>query len=335
MNMLITGATGFVGRNLLLRAVGRGQKVFAPVRDEEKLLAQLKVEGVKERCVEVLPVDPAQWPARLSIDFAVHCAGALFERTLEPYLRTNVLWTQAVLASLPARCPTIVLSSQSAGGPTPEDKHAREESDADEPISYYGESKLRMERMIRRSGRPGIVLLRPPMILGPRDAAVLQLFQMAGGFVRTKPGFKNKFFSFIGIGDLLDAIDASLECHDTLSAHCYYVASHEEFSDVTLLQEAASCLRAKGFNLPLPQLLVRAASAVVDCSPPLRLKLPSLTRDRVREILADRWVVNPSLFESETGWSAKSTLRESLAEAHRFYQSVGLLGGAGPRGSQP
>jgi nucleoside-diphosphate-sugar epimerase len=335
MNVLITGATGFVGRNLLLRAVGRGQKVFAPVRDEKKLLAQIKAEGVEERCVDVLPVDPAQWPARLSIDFAVHCAGVLFERSLDPYLRTNVLWTQAVLTKLPPRCPTIILSSQSAGGPTPEDKHARDESDADDPISYYGESKLRMERMIRRTGRPGIVLLRPPMILGPRDSAVLQLFQMAGGFVRTKPGLKKKVFSFIGISDLLDAIDAGIASHDTLTSRCYYVASHEEFSDVTLLQEAARCLRAKGFSLPLPQAIVRAASAVVDSSPPLRIKLPSLTRDRVREILADRWVVNPSLFESETGWSAKSTLRESLAGAHQFYQSAGLLGGGGPRASHP
>ncbi len=325
MNVLITGATGFVGRNLLLRAVERGQKVYAPVRDEAKLLSQLHAEGVDASQVKVLPVNPSQWPTHLPVDAAVHCAGALFERSLEPYLQTNVRWTKAVLENLPRGCPTIVLSSQSAGGPTPEDKGSRQESDADDPISDYGESKLRMERMIRRSECARLVILRPPMIIGPRDSAVLQLFQMARGFVRTKPGFKKKFFSFIAVGDLLDAIDASIASHDTLTARCYYVASQKQFSDTTLLHEAASCLRTKGFNLPLPQALVQAASAVVDASPRLRLKLPSLTRDRVREILAERWVVNPSLFESATGWSAKFTLRESLAEAHRFYRSVGLL----------
>ncbi len=325
MNVLITGATGFVGRNLLLRAIERGQKVYAPVRDESKLFGQLKVEGVETALVEALPTNPSQWPTRLPIDTAIHCAGALFERSLEPYLRTNVQWTKAVLANLPSGCPAIILSSQSAGGPTPEGNKAREESDADEPISDYGESKLRMERMLRRSGRSRLVVLRPPMIIGPRDSAVLQLFQMARGVVRTKPGFKKKTYSFLAVGDLMDAIDASIEAHDTLSARCYYVASRQQFSDVTLLNEAARCLRSKGVNLPLPHALVSTASVVVDSSPHLRLKLPSLTRDRVREILADRWVVNPSLFESATGWTAKSTLRESLTEAHRFYQSVGLL----------
>ncbi|MEX1118018.1 MAG: NAD(P)-dependent oxidoreductase [Terrimicrobiaceae bacterium] len=325
MNVLITGATGFVGRNLLLRAVDRGQKVYAPVRDESKLLAQLQAEGLETSQVKALPANPAQWPTRLPIDTAIHCAGALFERSLEPYLKTNVAWTKAVLANLPSGCPAIILSSQSAGGPTPEGKMSREESDADEPISDYGESKLRMERMILRSGRSRMVVLRPPMILGPRDSAVLQLFQMARGPVRTKPGFQKKTYSFLAVGDLLNAIDASIEAHDSLSARCYYVASKQQFSDLTLLNEAARCLRSKGINLPLPQALVQAASTVVDASPSLRLKLPSLTRDRVREILADRWVVNPSLFEAATGWTAKSSLRESLSEAHRHYQSVGLL----------
>ena len=325
MNVLITGATGFVGRNLLLRAIERGQRVYAPVREESKLLAQLKAEGIETTQVKPLPANPLQWPTRLPIDTAIHCAGALFERSLEPYLKTNVLWTKAVLANLPSGCPAIVLSSQSAGGPTPEGKLSREESDADDPISDYGESKLRMERMLGRSRRSRLVVLRPPMILGPRDSAVLQLFQMAKGVIRTKPGFKKKTYSFLAVGDLLNAIDASIEAHDSLSARCYYVASKQQFSDVTLLNEAANCLRSKGVNLPLPHALVRAASAVVDSSPPLRIKLPSLTRDRVREILADRWVVNPSLFEAATGWTAKSTLRESLAEAYRFYQSVGAL----------
>ncbi len=325
MNVLITGATGFVGRNLLLRSVARGQKVYAPVRDESKLLAQLKTEGVETTQVKILPGNPSQWPSRLPIDTAIHCAGALFERSLEPYVQTNVLWTKSVLANLPSGCPAVVLSSQSAGGPTPEGKTTRQESDADEPISDYGESKLRMERMIKRSGRSRVVVLRPPMILGPRDSAVLQLFQMAKGFVRTKPGFQKKTYSFLAVGDLLDAIDAGIEFHDTLTDRCYYVASKQQFSDLTLLNEAAHCLRSKGINLPLPHALVSAASAVVDSSPKLRRKLPSLTRDRVREILADRWVVNPSLFETATGWTAKCSLRESLMEAHRFYQSAGLL----------
>ena len=48
MRILVTGATGFIGRTLVLRALRdeRITEVVAPVRSEDKLLAQLVREGV-------------------------------------------------------------------------------------------------------------------------------------------------------------------------------------------------------------------------------------------------------------------------------------------------
>lgn len=325
MNVLLTGATGFVGRNYLIRAVGRRWKVFAPVRDAKKLHQQIAAEGLDPSFVEALPTSPESWPAHLSLDAAIHCAGALFERSLENYLRTNVAWTQSVLAKLPAGCPAIVLSSQSAGGPTPVGKSARSESDADDPVSEYGESKLRMERAIFRSGRRRTVILRPPMILGPRDSAQLQLFEMTRGPLRTKPGFKKKFYSFIACEDLLNALDAAMEHMGSLAGRTFFVASPQVFSDIELLNASAACLPAQGLNLPLPHAAIKLVSAVVDASPVLRAKLPSLGRDRVREILEDRWVVDASKFCGETGWQASKPLATTLQEACTHYRSAGLL----------
>jgi len=148
MRLFLTGATGFVGRNMVVRAAQRGWTVLAPVRDAAKLGRLLHEDGVTEGTVEPLPADPASWPDPLPVDAAVHAAGALFERHLGDFLETNLRWTMAALARLPARCPAIVLSSQSAGGPTPPQAPARNERMADEPVSAYGESKLRMERAI-------------------------------------------------------------------------------------------------------------------------------------------------------------------------------------------
>lgn len=312
MKVLLTGATGFVGRNYLLRALARGDSLLAPVRDEAKLRAQLLEEGVEDGRVEILPANPAAWPAPVGVDLVVHCAGALFERTLQSYLRTNVSWTRTILEAIPRECPLVVLSSQSAGGPTPAFRQARSEADADDPISFYGESKLRMERMLLRQHRQRLVILRPPMILGPRDQAIRQLFDMARKPLRAKPGIRAKAFSFIGCEDLLDAIDAAGRGVGSIPSGPYYVASRQVFSDYKLLRSAAACAHARGLSLPLPHAAIRIASMVVDSLPALRAKLPSLTRDRVRELFANRWVVDPTRFEDATEWSAKITLEATL-----------------------
>jgi nucleoside-diphosphate-sugar epimerase len=326
MRLLVTGATGFVGRNLVLRATKQGDSVLAPVRDAAKLGRLLRADDVPPSLVRALPADPRLWPKPLPVDAAIHCAGALFERELADFMRTNVTWTMAALSRLPASCPAVILSSQSAGGPTPEGSLARTEADADEPVSFYGESKLRMERALRREWRGApVAILRPPMILGPRDAAALQLFKAVGAPVRPKPGLKSKAFSFVGIEDLLDAITLALTHADRLGFKPRYVASRQVFTDRQLLASAAASAGKTGLTLPIPHPFVRALSAGVDVLPQAARALPSLTRDRAKEIFEARWVVDPGAFEEATGWSAKASLAAALGACHGYYLASGLL----------
>jgi len=325
MNLLITGATGFVGRNLLLQAVHDGHRVYAPVRDKTKLKEQIRVEDIDEKHVVPLSVDPTSWPI-LSLDGAVLSAGVLFARSFPEYLDTNVLWTKTMLRALPKSCPTVILSSQSAGGPTPEGQLARDETTPDDPITWYGESKLRMERAIRRSfPKRKTVFLRPPMILGARDTATLPLFKMAAGAVRPKPGLRTKTYSFIHVDDLVRAIFASLKNASTLSGKTYYVTASEPITDRQLIEGAGAALGRGGFTLPLPQDMIKVLSMVVDAVPSLRNATPSLTRDRAREIWKDRWVVDATRFEKDSGWEASRSLNEALTDACAYYRRIRAL----------
>lgn len=326
MRLLLTGATGFVGRNAIVRAAAKGWSVLAPVRDPVRLARVLAADGIDASHVRPLPADPSLWPSPLPADAAWHCAGVLFERTLPAYLRTNLHWTLSVLKKVPKGMPAVVLSSLSAGGPTPEGRIARSETDGDDPITFYGESKLRMERAIARGfGGSPIVILRPPMILGARDSAALQLFKMARSPLRAKPGLREKWFSFVAVEDLLDACGAALEQAKDLAGRAHYVASPQIFTDRVLIRTVSSSMGKRGFNLPLPNPLLGALSAVVDAVPPLRNQLPSLTRDRAREIFADRWVVDASALEEATGWKARTTLATAIAAARDYYIAQKLI----------
>ena len=320
MSLLLTGATGFLGRNVLLRALSDGREIFAAVRSADKLGQQLQFEKQTDRGVRVLSAVPGQWP-KITPEYAILGGGVLFERTRSDYFCTNVDWTLATLRALPKQCRTVVISSQSAGGPTPAGKASRTEADSDAPITWYGESKLAMEESIRREfpNRP-ITILRPPMILGPRDSATLPLFRMARSRVRIKPGLRSKTYSFIAVDDSFGHFPGSRERTSRAKLLCGFHAHDDRLAIDRLRRDGLQC---EGHDLPVPQALVRILSRVVDASPALRAQTPSLTRDRAREIWPDRWVVDGSKFEQLTGWRAKTGLADALRTAHNYYVEEG------------
>lgn len=321
-SLLITGATGFVGRTLLLRAVGEGAQVLAPVRDAAKLRAQLDAENVPRDLVTPLPASPADW-GDIHPDCAVLCAGVLFARSREEYFRTNVDWNLEVIRALPASCRAVVLSSQSAGGPTPPGCVARSEAHPDAPVTWYGESKLELEKAIKREfSSRSLAVLRPPMILGARDSATLPLFKLVRGLVRPKPGLRPKFYSFLGVGDVVDAILAAL----TLNVRGpFYIAGEAPISDFQLIGSAARAAGGRGFTLPVPLAFVRMLALIVDAVPSMRLATPSLTRDRAREIWPDRWVVDATAFRAAARWSASTTLDQALVESFAWFRQQGMV----------
>lgn len=320
--LLLTGATGFVGGNMLMQEARMGTRILAPVRSAEKLRCQLAAEGISSENVVALDTDPATW-RELRPTHALLSAGVLFARNREEYHSVNVDWTLRVLDALPPDCRIVVLSSQAAGGPTPTGASARTERHADSPITLYGQSKLDLEQGIHRShsSRP-ITILRPPMVLGARDTATIPLFKMASGLVRPKPGLGKKEYSFIAVEDLLEAVKTSWESG---AKGPFYIASENTITDFELIRTAARAANGRGVTVPLPQVLIKCFSLVVDAVPSLRASAPSLTRDRARDIWADRWVIDSNLFRKTTGWKSTRTLQYSLQSAHDFSVRAGHL----------
>jgi nucleoside-diphosphate-sugar epimerase len=320
--LLLTGATGFVGFNMLAREAQHGTRILAPVRSAEKLRRRLECEGLSHADIDPLDTDPSKW-GDLRPTHALLSAGVLFARTRGDYHSVNVDWNLRVLDVLPSDCRVVVLSSQAAGGPTPADLQARRETDADAPLTMYGQSKLELERAIRRlHPERAITILRPPMVLGSGDSATLQLFKMAAGPIRPKPGLRKKEYSFIDVRDLLDAIQISWQS-DQVGP--YYVASDRSITDLELIRSAALSCNATGLTVPMPQIFIKCLSWIVDSHPKLRAAAPSLTRDRALDLWVDRWVVDSSSFRETTRWESKHTLEHSVQSACDFYVRTGQL----------
>ena len=331
MRLLVTGATGFIGRTLVIRALRDENitEVIAPVRSPEKLRTQLLREGVESPAkLRIIQAEAPQWDFRGegAVDRVVHCAGVLFGRSRDEYFRSNVEGTTRLLHTISGSPKVELLSSQAAGGPTPAGHHAKKIEHPDRPVSWYGASKLRMELAVREAspGHP-VFMLRAPMVLGPGDQATLPLFRMVRGKIWPKPGLRPKHYSWVSSDDLADAIDAWFEHGPDHGVHTAHVASPGTITDSALMCTAGRVSDRRGLLFPVPQLLLKPVALASKFIPAIGEKVPSLTPDRAREIWPDRWVIDAEPFHAATGWRGKATLEDTLARTLAWFQREGLV----------
>ncbi len=324
MKLLITGSTGFVGRNYLLSALASGkyQTIYLPVRSTAKLAKQFEEDGFPSipSSIRVLEgsLSEVDFGEAAFSDHVVHSAGVIFARSQKEYFETNVAGTLRLFESLDPKAKIVVLSSLAAAGPS--GSAPRSESDAEAPLTWYGKSKLEMEKKLREDfSDRAYICLRPPMIFGPRDHATLPLFKMVQKPVHFKPGFKDKVFSVLSVDDLSRAIQAALDGKFQAGKRAYYVAHSQTITDRDILREAARACSVKSRIWVVPQGLLRLVSQVIDTIPTWRTTIPTLSVDRAKEIWPDRWEVNSKAFERDFVWSAKTSFRDSVQSSRDWY----------------
>jgi dihydroflavonol-4-reductase len=342
MNLLITGVTGFVGRNILVHALksGRYHRIFLPVRNIKKFEMQLAAEGY-DRIPEVLSVfegDTNQWnlsaEARRA-EHVIHSAGVIFAHRWPEYQQTNVTGTRSLFELLENPERIVVLSSLSAAGPSASTGEPHREGGPDRPVTFYGKSKLQMEDMLKThfASFP-YVCLRPPMIFGPRDHATLPLFKMIKKKVHFKPSFSDKNYTVLAVGDLVEAIFKILDFPIAWPRNpnrYYYIGNPAVITDRDILRTAAKVVGSWGVILPVPQVLLKIASRLVSSIPTWRTTIPSLSVDRAREIWPQRWLIDSSLLSTDFRWTAKTSFEDSVRQTYEWYQRFGLVPTSQPR----
>jgi len=260
MRVLVTGASGFVGRALTEALAKAGHSVRAAARETSAIAAGPNVEPAS------LPdlSQPVDWRQLLSgMDAVVHLAGLAHVSNDIPEARydaVNRLATKslALAASVTPSIRRLVFVSSIRAQTGPAADHILTESDQPAPTDAYGRSKLAAESLVRGYGVPATIL-RPVIIYGPQARAnIAQLMKIAALPVPLPFGAFANRRSMLALSNMVSSIEFVLSQPATAN-ETYVVADP---TPVSLAQMIAIMRRAMGrlpALLPVPPRLIRAA----------------------------------------------------------------------------
>lgn len=244
MRVLVTGASGFVGRALTQSLSRAGFHVRAAARDRSKIPPAEFVEAVEMPDLS----RPVDWrPLLADVDAVVHLAGIAHVSAKVPesrYDRINRVATKelALQSSLMPNIRRLVFISSIRAQTGPSADHVLTEDDVPQPTDAYGRSKLAAEAFVRGYGVP-FTILRPVVIYGKGARAnVAQLVRLARWPLPLPFGAFRKKRSLLALDNMLSAIQFVLERPGT-AGQTYIVADPLPLSIaemITVLREARS-----------------------------------------------------------------------------------------------
>jgi nucleoside-diphosphate-sugar epimerase len=314
----ITGATGFIGRHLTAHLTSRGVLVDAIQRPESRHAAP---EGAT---VVPAALDAESLrPVFAQVDAVVHLAGVVSSTHARDLADVNVEGTRAVArAARDADVPVIHLSSLAAAGPAPPSA-PRVESDTPRPVTPYGRSKLEGERALAAERGLRWTILRPGVVYGPGDRALLPLFAWAGRGVLPLVGRATAAYTFVYVDDMVRAIVAALDrpaTGDTL-----FVGHPQPVATRALLEDIRSVLGRGAVIVPVPMILTRLAALGGDVAGALLGRPMMISGSRYVELASEGFVCCVDRLREKLGVVAEMDLRAGLTRTAEWYRANGWL----------
>ncbi len=319
---LVTGGTGFIGSNLVDRMLSLGLPVRCLVRN------RLKLRDLS-RAAELVEGDLATGTglnaALDGVDTVVHLAGVTKALRVRDYDLGNRIATVRLLEACRG---TVVrrfvhVSSLTAAGPSP-DGRALSESAVPDPVSYYGRSKLAAEKAVGASDiRDRCVIVRPPVVYGPRDRDVFEVFRLASRGWAVAIGKGKSHFSLIHVDDLVDGLLSVAGSRE--GGGTYYLSNAEPVTWRAFAEAAGRVLGRSVRTLALPSTMAWGAGLLSECLSAVRRRPAILSRDKIREGLCRYWVCDPSRALRDFGFAARLSMEAGVARTIQWYREAGWL----------
>ena len=318
--ILVTGGTGFVGSHLLDAFAASREPVRALVRPSR--VPRHLPPGVQS-CPGDLTTGQGLEDALSGVDTVIHLAGVITALRPAGYFAGNAAATETLTRVLRGRPVRLVhVSSLAAIGPSLEGAPVGEDSPP-HPVSTYGRSKLEGER-IARAMIPEAVIIRPPVVYGPRDKGVFQILKsIARGFQVEIAGGERRF-SAIYVQDLVDGLIAA--AHSVHAAgRAYFLAHRQPVSWTEFGATAARIMDRRPRVVRVPIVLARSIGLAGEIWSHITRNPAIISREKVAEACCKSWICDTRRAVAELGFEAPTPLETGLARTLAWYKEAGWL----------
>ena len=259
MKILITGGTGFVGKQLTSRFIQEGNEVSILTRS-------LKEWGQLPKGISYLQGDPTQkgpWQETIpSHDVIINLAGAsIFSKWSEEYKKlirdSRVFTTRNIIEGIPSKFEKeISLFSTSAVGYY--GFHGDEELDEESPPGndFLARLAIEWEAEALKAKEKGtrVVITRFGIVLGEKGGALGQMIPLFKKFIGGPIGSGQQWFSWVHIKDLAEAF-AFLIKHPEISGPVN-VCSPNPVKNKDLAKALGRALHRPSF-MPAPAFMIK------------------------------------------------------------------------------
>jgi nucleoside-diphosphate-sugar epimerase len=310
--VLVTGANGFVGRELCEELLRRRHSVRAGVRGNPSN------GGCPTVAIGDIGPD-TNWTAALQgVDTVIHLAARVHVMNddasdpLAEFRRTNTAGTEHL-----ARCAAaagvkrlVYVSSIKVNGEETSGDRRYTELDVPQPQDPYGLSKWEAEQTLHEVARGNgleIVIVRPPLVYGPAvKGNFIQMMRVVARGVPLPFATLQNQRDLLYVGNLADALIACAT-HPAAAGQTYLLCDGEPVSTAQLLRNLAQALAVPSRLFPFPPSVLKLAGKLSGRSAQLDRLLGSLK-------------VDSGKIRRELNWTPPFTLQQGLQATADWYR---------------
>jgi nucleoside-diphosphate-sugar epimerase len=320
MKVLVTGATGGLGRNLVERLVREGKSVVATGRNPEfgKALRNVGADFVPADICDVASV------ARLAKDCETvyHCAALASPwGDYHDFFDANVVGTEsAISAALRAKAKLVHVSTPSIYFDYRSRLDIREEDPLPRRfVNAYAATKYEAERRVGKAViEAGLVavILRPRAIFGPHDSALFPrvLAALRNGRLPVA-GRGHTLIDVTCVSNLVDAMLLSSDRAEELTGRTYNITNGKPILLRDLLEIAFNAMDIQASFKPIPYPVLATAATLMEAwaKTPFAAREPVLTRYSAG-VLRYHQTLNIDRARAELGYTPRITTVRGVNE---------------------